>query len=137
MVFPRRNSRWNMQRPCATCSYNSVHVASASSSQAVTTASVVGTAKTALEKSSASLRSLHPVRVSFFSRGVQMMCESLCLAHHISTVSGGGFNFSFHFPRPDYQKNAVPVFFQQFGTQYDGMYEYVRCCDLTGSIPTL
>jgi hypothetical protein len=66
MVLPRRISRRNMQRPCAICSNGSAHVASASSSQAVTPASAVGTARTALEKSSLSPSSLHPVRVAFY-----------------------------------------------------------------------
>ncbi|KAH9015093.1 subtilisin-like protein [Lactarius pseudohatsudake] len=37
-----------------------------------------------------------------------------------ASLSGGGF--SVYFPRPPYQKNAVPTFLQTLGGQYNGFY---------------
>jgi len=49
--------------------------------------------------------------------------------------SGGGF--SNHFPRPDYQDDAVPAFLKHLGSQYDGLYKCVFCCGLTWPTLTL
>jgi tripeptidyl-peptidase-1 len=46
-----------------------------------------------------------------------------------ASISGGGF--SNHFPRPAYQKDAVPAFLKTFGKRkYAGLYKCVFCCDL-------
>ena len=42
---------------------------------------------------------------------------------------GGGF--SYYFPRPDYQQDAVPTFIHQLGYLYAGYYKCVRCRGLT------
>ncbi|KAF8264646.1 peptidase S8/S53 domain-containing protein [Lactarius quietus] len=38
-----------------------------------------------------------------------------------TSLSGGGF--SFYFPRPDYQDDAVPPFIKSIGTQHKGLYD--------------
>ena len=48
--------------------------------------------------------------------------------------STGGF--SIHFPRPDYQEDAVTPFLQRLGNRYKGLYECVFCQDLTRPILT-
>jgi len=49
-------------------------------------------------------------------------------------LSGGGF--SNYFPRPRYQDDAVATFLENLGSQYDGLYKCVCCCDQTGPILT-
>ncbi len=44
-------------------------------------------------------------------------------------LSGGGF--SNYFPRPFYQDIAVPLFLQDVGDIYDGLFKFVHCHDLT------
>jgi len=40
-------------------------------------------------------------------------------------ISGGGF--SYHFPRPKYQNDAVSIFLQHLGSQYGGFYKCIFC----------
>ena len=41
-----------------------------------------------------------------------------------ASISGGGF--SYYFPRPDYQKYAVPTYFQNTEIMYQGKFKFVR-----------
>jgi len=45
-----------------------------------------------------------------------------------AATSGGGF--SDYFLLPDYQKPAVPDFFQELGSRYQSLYKCVRFRDL-------
>jgi tripeptidyl-peptidase-1 len=45
------------------------------------------------------------------------------------SLSSGGF--SNYFQVPDYQKNEVSTFIRNLDKQYEGLYKYVRCRDLT------
>ena len=65
-VLASRLSRWNMRRVCATYSRSSVRMELASSSRAAMTASALGAARTAPEKSSSAPSSPHLVHVAFY-----------------------------------------------------------------------
>ena len=152
MVIMRAPYRWSIRRPCANCSQSLVHVASASSSPAVTTALALETAslKVKRERSSLCPLSLHHVHMMIpCSTQVQYKSltrppcfrRSLCHKCRLGGMTGdhpemaasiSGGNFSNYFPRPGYQEDAsTSAFLQTFGDhEYAGLYKCVFCCDL-------